>query len=142
MLLHWLSGRKFQPWYLVSPPVIWFFRYAEDIQIVWFADCIDDNIPVWTAKNGSCWMKYADFVWEWEDFGQRFFTAMEKQVRKAVDMDWGEVEIDKPGLWECHTKNREYFDRLIQRMKEPECDTDWDEVRDTIHRVFRGEYFN
>lgn len=140
-LHHWLSHRRWWQWYLTYSLQIWFCRYGDDIQIVWDSAREYEGVPVWMAQSGTYRMKYADFVREMEDFGNRFFTAMEEQVRKAVAMNWGDVEIDKPGLWAAQKKNQELYAGLINRLKNPECDTDWAEVRDTIREAFPGEYF-
>lgn len=34
-LIHWLSHRRWWQWYLTNSLQIWFFRYGDDIQIVW-----------------------------------------------------------------------------------------------------------
>jgi hypothetical protein len=135
-LIEWMYTRTSGAMHLNHGPDISFFRNRDNLSIVWDADHTEENIPVWTAQTGAIEMKYTDFIAELQDFGKRFFKAMEQQVALAVAKDWGAIELDKQRLVEEHKERQAAFEAsLLQLQKEPVKKTDWDLVRSLMREM-------
>ncbi|MCL2823441.1 MAG: DUF5984 family protein [Polyangiaceae bacterium] len=135
-----VSGRLFRPWYLAYKPSIYFFRVENKLNIFWdMSNVTDEGIAVWTAGVGMYSMQYADFVAGIEDFGRRFFGEMTERTRKAIQKDWGSVELDKTKLWNTQKLWEEDFIRYVRALKNPNTDTDWVRVRALIAELDKTE---
>jgi hypothetical protein len=136
-VIEWIYSRTLSAIHLTYGPSISFFRNKENLSIVWEASHrTEENIPVWTAQTGEVEMKYIDFVGEMEEFGSRFFSAMQRQVEIAVEKDWGAVQLDKPRLIEeQHERKNEYEDSVSLLKNKPSKSTNWDLVRSLIKEM-------
>lgn len=109
-LTSWLFKRTLFASHLVGGPAIAFVRYNHKIKIHFKANHILENgLKMWTATTGVYEMDYLDFVAAVKDFGDRFFTAMDKQVELAIAKDWKEIKLDKVRLVEEHAERKKGF---------------------------------
>jgi len=136
--IEWIYSRTLNAMHLTGGPSISFFRNGNNISIVWKGDHLtDNNIPVWTAQNGSVEMEYKTFVNEMEDFGNRFFDAMDNQVKIAIEKDWGAARFNKEQLVLEHQERRAEFQNSLDVLKgEPTKQTDWDLINSLITKMF------
>ncbi|SFO69616.1 hypothetical protein SAMN05428949_6220 [Chitinophaga sp. YR627] len=136
--IEWIYSRTLNAMHLTGGPSISFFRNANNISVVWKADHLtENNISVWTAQNGSVEMEYRTFVNEMEDFGNRFFEAMDNQVQIAIEKDWGTTRLNKEQLVQEHQERRSEFQRSLAVLKgEPAKHTDWDLINSLITKMF------
>lgn len=97
---------------------------------------MEDGTELWTAKSGQVEMSYNDFVGQVTDFGKRFFEKMSRQVELAVEIDWGDIQLDKEQLVAEHaTREQDFYFQLAALEKGPEAETDWGLVRELLHRM-------
>lgn len=136
--IEWIYNRTLTASHLTGEPGISFFRNGHKMAIVWKADYVtENNIPVWTAQNGEIEMVYGVFIKEVEDFGERFFSAMDRQVRIAVEKDWGSTNINKERLVQEQEERRVAFQRKVAVLKgEPGRGTDWELVNTLVTEMF------
>lgn len=136
--IEWIYSRTLTAMHLTFGPGISFFRNRDHISIVWKADHLTENdIPVWTAQNGEVEMEYEMFIHEMEDFGNRFFSAMDTQVRIAVEKDWGTTPLNKEQLIQEQQERRAEFQRKLSLLKgEPAKHTEWDVINSLITKMF------
>lgn len=136
--IEWIYSRTLTAMHLNYAPGVSFFRNKDKLAIVWKADyLVGNNVPVWTAQNGEIEMEYAVFVREIEDFGGRFFAAMDTQVELAVAKDWGETKINKEHLVKEQQERRVAFEKKLAVLKgEGVKRTDWDLVNVLITEMF------
>jgi hypothetical protein len=136
--VEWVYSRTLTAIHLTYGPSISFFRNGNNISIVWKADHLtEDNIPVWTAQNGEVEMEYETFINEVEDFGNRFFDAMDTQVQIAVEKDWGTTRLNKERLIQEQQERRVEFQKSLAVLKgEPTKHTDWDLINSLITKMF------
>jgi hypothetical protein len=136
--IEWIYSRTLTAMHLTSGPGISFFRNRNNISIVWKADHLtENNIPVWTAQNGEVEMEYAMFIHEIEDFGNRFFNAMDTQVQIAVEKNWGTTQLNKKQLIQEQQERRAEFQRKLSVLKgEPTKQTEWDLINSLITKMF------
>ncbi len=125
----WWWNRMFDSGHLVGGPVIGCFRCGEKIKILWESTFQTDNKKsIWTAPKGSFEMPYKEFVSSVTDFFHSFFEAMDRQVKNAVNRDWGNVELDKQRLLEENEERKSAFLKMIAQLESPNGDTDWDKI--------------
>lgn len=136
--IEWIYSRTLTAMHLTSGPGISFFRNRNNISIVWKADHqTENNIPVWTAQNGEIEMEYEVFISEIEDFGNRFFQAMNTQVQIAVEKDWGTTHINKERLIQEQQERKDEFQKKLAVLQsEPTKHTDWDLINSLITKMF------
>ena len=136
--IEWIYSRTLTAGHLTFGPGISFFRNGNNISIVWNADYLtENNIPVWTARDGEIEMDYKTFINEMEDFGSRFFDAMDTQVQIAVEKDWGTTRINKERLIQEQQERRAEFKKSLAVLKgEPVKHTDWDLINSLITKMF------
>lgn len=136
--IEWIYSRTLSSSHLNFEPGISFFRNRNNISIVWKADHVtENNIPVWTAQNGEIEMEYAMFVNEIEDFGNRFFTAMDTQVQIAVEKDWGATVLNKEQLIKEQRDRKAWFQQRLSALKDaPTKHTDWNVINSLITKMF------
>lgn len=136
-VIEWIYSRTLSAMHLTYGPNITFFRNQDNLSIVWKTSHVtEENIPVWTAQTGEFEMKYIDFVNEVEDFGKRFFSAMQDQVKIAVEKDWGAVDLNKPRLIEEQQERIiEFEDTTLLLKNKPNKSTNWDLVRSLIKEM-------
>ncbi len=136
--IEWIYSRTLTAGHLTFGPGISFFRNGNNISIVWKADyLIENNIPVWKAQNGQLEMDYKTFINEMEDFGSRFFDAMDTQIQIAVEKDWGTTRINKERLIQEQQERKAEFRKSLAVLKsEPTKQTDWDLINSLITKMF------
>lgn len=136
--IEWIYSRTLTAEHLTSGPGISFFRNRNKISIVWKADHLtENNIPVWTAQNGEVEMEYETFLHEIEDFGNRFFSAMDTQVQIAVEKNRGTTQLNKERLVQEQQERKAEFQRRLSVLKgEPTKHTDWDLINSLITKMF------
>lgn len=136
--IEWIYSRTLLASHLTAGPGISFFRNRNNMAIVWQADhTIENNTPVWTAQNGEVEIGYEAFIKEMEDFGNRFFAAMDTQVQIAVEKDWGTTQIDKERLVQEQQERRDAFQKNLAVLKgERNKQTDWDAINAIITEMF------
>jgi hypothetical protein len=136
-VIEWIYSRTLSAMHLTYGPNITFFRNKDNFSIVWDARHLtDENIPVWTSQTGVFEMKYVDFVSEVEDFGKRFFSAMQRQMEIAVEKDWGTVDLNKTRLIEEQQERKIEFQESVSLLKnKPSKRTNWDLVRSLIKEM-------
>ena len=134
-LISWTYNRSFGSNHLVGGPGFSFFRCDDKIRIIWETQ-MEDGTELWTAKSGQVEMSYNDFVGQVTDFGKRFFEKMSRQVELAVEIDWGDIQLDKEQLVAEHaTREQDFYFQLAALEKGPEAETDWGLVRELLHRM-------
>jgi hypothetical protein len=136
--IEWIYSRTLTASHLTNDPAISFFRNNNNISIVWKADHLtEQNIPVWTAQNGELKIAYSTFIHEIEDFGNRFFNAMDTQVQIAIAKDWGTTQINKDALMREQQQRKGGFQQSLSVLKgEPAKHTDWDLINALITKMF------
>jgi Family of unknown function (DUF5984) len=136
-LVSWTYQRTFDSAHLIGGPWLSFFRRDDKIRIVWDTEhTLENDICLWTAKDGSFEMNYSDFVDKIGVFGQSFFSAMDKQVELAVAKEWGNIKIDKKRLVEEHKERKdEFFSTLRLLDQEPTNKTNWTEAELLFNRM-------
>ncbi|MBS4012358.1 MAG: hypothetical protein KGZ97_01185 [Bacteroidetes bacterium] len=136
-LTSWIYQRTLYSEHLVGGPHLSFFRRNDKVRITWDTEHILENgLSLWTAKNGSYEMDYSDFIDKIKDFGQSFFTEMNKQIELAIAKDWGDVEIDKLRIVEEHKERKEEFlSKLLLPENELVDKTDWADIEQLYNRM-------
>jgi hypothetical protein len=136
-LISWTFQRTLNSGHLIGGPHLSFFRRNDKLRIVWDTEhFLENGISLWTAKNGSFEMNYADFVNEIKAFGLSFFAEMRKQVELTVAKDWGQVKVDKPSLIEEHEKREKDFHSSVALLEQkPFVETDWIEIDQLFKRM-------
>lgn len=136
--IEWIYSRTLIAEHLTSGPGISFFRNRNHISIVWKADHLaGTRTHVWTAQNGEIEMEYDTFIKEMEDFGNRFFAAMDTQVQIAVAKDWGATQINKERLVQEQQEKRAAFQEKLALLKsEPTKHTEWDMINGLVTKMF------
>jgi len=136
-IIEWIYSRTLTSMHLTFGPNITFFRNREMISIVWDASQMtEENIPVWTAQTGQQEMAFTDFINELKEFGERFFSSMQRQIEIAVEKDWGQVTIDKARLVEEHQERRKAFQGSMLTLENKSTKTtNWDLVRSLINEM-------
>jgi hypothetical protein len=137
LLIEWLYSRHLTSIHLIGGPSVGFYRYKDRIKIIWDAnDKTEEGFDIWTAKSGNMEISYSDFISEIKDFGNRFFTAMDKQVEVAINKDWGTVRIDKQRLVEENNERKIEFYNQVELLTEPkQKETDWILIRTLIDEM-------
>jgi hypothetical protein len=134
----WIYSRTLIAMHLTGGPGISFFRNGEKLAIVWKADYLTENDkPVWTAGNGEMEMPYESFVREVEDFGERFFKAMDTQVQLAIGKDWGTAYINKERLVQEQQERKVAWGQKVALLKGKSAkSTDWEQINSLITEMF------
>jgi hypothetical protein len=136
-LISWTYYRTFDSGHLIGGPKFSFFRNKDIIRISWVTEHkIDNGIELWTAKNGTIEIPYADFIQQVEDFGNRFFTSMKDQVELAIQKDWRDIQIDKTRLIEEH-KEREsdFWEHFAHLKSDSPNETNWEGIRELKYQM-------
>lgn len=136
--IEWIYSRTLTAGHLAYEPGISFFRNKDNISIVWNADHLTEhNIPVWTAQNGEVEMAYQTFIYEIEDFGNRFFHTMDAQVKLAIEKNRGATQLDKEQLIQEQQSRKEAFQQKLSLLKgAPTKHTDWNLINSLITKMF------
>lgn len=136
--IEWIYSRTLTAMHLTGGPGISFFRNRNHISIVWKADHLTEtHIPVWTAQNGEVEMDYEKFVHEIEDFGNRFFQAMDTQIQIVTEREQGAATLSKEHLIQEQQERRTGFQQKLSVLKStPARHTDWDVINSVITTMF------
>lgn len=125
----WRSDRSLDSSHLTDGPYIGCFRCGNVIKIVWQSDySFDNGQSMWTSPNGSFEMPYDEFVCSVKEFFNDFFAAMDKQVEKAVEKDWGTIFLNKTQLIKENTERKSKFLKQLAYLDNTDSQTDWDSV--------------
>jgi hypothetical protein len=136
-LISWTYNRTFDSGHLIGGPHLSFFRYQDKIRIIWDTEHqLENDIELWTAKNGSFEMNYMEFIEHVKDFQKRFFESMDNQVALALEKDWGKVQIDKVFLEKEHADRKEQFQTQINRLESVSGNSsDWKQITELYERM-------
>lgn len=136
-LVSWTYRRMFDSAHLIGGPHLSFFRCNNKLRVVWETEHILENgISLWTAKDGSFEMDYADFVDRVRGFGESFFREMDKQVQLSVEKEWGNITVDKQKLVEEHEERKQDFFAMLSLLEqEPENKSNWTEIEQLFNRM-------
>lgn len=136
--IEWIYSRTLVASHLNSGPGISFFRNKHNLSLVWKADYVtENNVPIWTAQNGELEMPYDTFVHEMEDFGHRFFQAMDNQLQLAIAKDWGTTKVNKDHLLQEQQQRKAQFQTQLASLKNtPTKLTDWEGINTLITKMF------
>lgn len=126
----WTYERKLTSGHLIGGPYLSFYRHKDKIRIIWETEyTLENGTELWTAKNGSHEMLFKDFVDKVEQFGQLFFSAMDKQIEEVIHYDWKDVTLDKLRLMEEHQERKLDFQQKFSYLKMPQHETNnWGEI--------------
>lgn len=126
----WINERTLDSGHLIGGPNLSFFRQNDKVRIIWETEYILDNeINLWTAKNGSCEMNYVDFVNQIKKFGEEFFAEMDKQIELTLAENFENIAIDKGRLIDEHQERKEDFWNAFKMLEHgPVVKTDWENI--------------
>lgn len=129
-LISWINSRTLDSGHLKGGPKLSFFRNENNIRVVWETDQeLENGIRVWTAKSGGIEMDYAEFLREIKRFGRSFFHEMDKQIKTALEREWGNISSDKERLVEEQENRKAAFFASFQRLEEGMSGkTNWMEI--------------
>lgn len=123
------GNRSFDSGHLTDGPQIGFFRCGNKIKIVWeSSECSDGDESIWTAPQGSFEMSYDDFIISVKQFYNEFFAEMDKQVKRAVEKDFKEIDLDKQQLIAEHAERKNEFLNKLLLLENARNTTDWDKI--------------
>ena len=133
----WYNDRIFDSGHLVGGPYIGFFRYADKIKILWDGrGKLENGANIWTSPYGCYEMNYSDFISEVRHFFDDFLMKMDIQVEEALNKEWGNVFLDKPGLKEEHIRRRKFFnDHVSLLLQEDKESTEWESVKQIYNEI-------
>lgn len=136
-ILKWLYERSFTSIELIGGPSLFFIRHKEKIRICWLSEeTLENDISIWTAKNGSFEMNYKDFTDEVFKFGQNFFKAMKNQINSLLSKDWTDVSVKKEKLYMEHEAYKKEFDESYNFLISNRSDvTDWNKIEQLYKRM-------
>jgi hypothetical protein len=121
----------------VGGPKLSFFKNKDKIRIVWDTeDVLDNGIYIWTAKNGNFEMNFADFIDAIDNFGLKFFKAMDRQIELTIEKNWDSIKVDKSRLIEEHKERKEDFYFKLSLLKQNSYQkTNWAEIQHLYDRM-------
>jgi len=99
-----------------------------------FIDKLKDGCPIWSACKGTYTLEYNEFICEIEDLLNRFFNAMDEQVKIAMQV-FNEKELEKSNLILEHSERKDYFYSILSSIKNNvfENRIDWKKVREDLN---------
>ncbi len=81
-------------------------------------------------------MDYTEFVKNVEEFGERFFENMMKQVQNGMGKDWEDVKFDKKNLLQEQQERLREFREELKLLKNPPVDeTNWKELENLFDQM-------
>lgn len=132
----WFSDRVFDSGHLIGGPLIGCFRCGERIKIWWLSDDVLENGEnIWTSTGGVYELAYADFTAEVYRFFGEFYKSMDEQVRRAIERNWREVEVDKTRLAEENEERKEGFNQKLTLLSEDCRKTDWEKIDELFEKM-------
>lgn len=137
LITSWVYERQMNSAHLIGGPHLSFFRHNDKIRIIWETEyTLENGQTLWTAKNGSHEMLFQDFVDKVEQFGQQFFSTMDKQIEGVLKNDWNNVSVDKIRLVEEHQERKLDFQQKLSYLKKPKVERDnWSEIEILYNRM-------
>lgn len=133
---NWFSNRIFDSWHLIGGPLIGCFRCGERIKIWWLSDDVLENGEnIWTSTGGVYELPYSDFTVEVNRFFGEFYKRMDEQVRRAIERNWREVEVDKTRLAEENEERKEGFNQKLALLSEDCRKTDWERIDELFEKM-------
>lgn len=113
----WFSNRTFDSGHLKGGPLIGCFRCEDKLKLYWNGDApLENGESIWTAPRGSFEMPYSGFVTEVKRFFAEFYEKMDKQVKRALKKDWGEIRVDKEYLVRENAERKIGFDQKLSLL--------------------------
>lgn len=136
-IISWTYNRSFDSGHLIGGPQFSFFRNKDKIRIVWETEFeLENGIELWTAKDGSIEIPYADFILSIKEFGNLFFESMKEKVDLAVQKDWKDIQIDKKRLIEEHSEREsEFWEQFKLLVINSQTGTNWEQIRELKSRM-------
>jgi len=136
-LISWTYDRTFDSGHLIGGPHLSFFRCNDKIRIVWDTEhTLENEINLWTAKDGSYEMNFSDFVNKIKMFGQKFFKEMNTQIELTLAKEWGNIKVDKTRLVEEHKERKLEFDKNLSFLEQSvNGETNWTEIEELYNRM-------
>lgn len=133
---NWFSNRIFDSWHLIGGPLIGCFRCGERVKIWWLSDDVLENGEnIWTSTGGVYELPYSDFTVEVNRFFGEFYKRMDEQVRRAIERNWREVEVDKTRLAEENEERKEGFNQKLALLSEDCRKTDWERIDELFEKM-------
>lgn len=137
-LITWYASRSFDSGHLVGGPCIGCFRCGENIKILWESTFEPENgSNIWTSPKGIFEMPYDEFILAVTEFFDSFFLAMDKQVEKAVAIDWEDISLDKERLVKENEERKAGFYDSLSCLKKSYENTDWNKVEEIYEKMER-----
>lgn len=141
-LSEWYGYRSFDSGHLVGGPYISFFRYEDNIKILWeSAGVLENGEYIWTAPKGMLEISYKEFVTETKRFFEAFFISMDKQVNNALLKDWGKIELDKESLVKENQERKQIFRHKLSFLDDTPQETDWQKIFE-LYRKMKNDLYN
>lgn len=113
----WFGDRVFDSGHLKGGPLIGCFRCEDKLKLYWNGDVpLESGESIWTAPRGSFEMPYEEFAAEVKRFFAEFYREMDKQVKRALERDWGEIAVDKEYLVRENAERKIGFDQKLSRL--------------------------
>lgn len=112
------------------------------IKIYWESDHkLENGSSIWTSPKGIYELPYIDFISEINAFFSSFFSAMDKQVKNAVEKNWEAVKLDKKQLLSENDDRKTGFRQKISLLTESCSITDWNRIM-TVYKNMNNEIKN
>lgn len=113
----WFGDRVFDSGHLKGGPIIGCFRCEDKLKLYWNGDVpLESGESIWTAPRGSFEMPYEEFAAEVKRFFAEFYKEMDKQVKRALERDWGEIAVDKEYLVQENAERKRGFDQKLSQL--------------------------
>lgn len=131
----WLRRkRRLDVFYLRHRPYIWMWAHTDTVTITWdTCDETEDDLPVWSAQNGSFSMPRSQFLDHVHRFNDELISQMEKRVA-GICREWNRPDI----FIDCPALQREQEDRAIwlqNALGKSPSQVDWTKVMDAVVRI-------
>lgn len=129
-LTEWFYRRVFDSGHLTGGPFIGCFRCGDNVKIYWESDYkLENGESIWKYPSGIYELPYAEFAESVRGFLEEFYKEMDAQTELALQMDWGEVELDKDYLARENVERKCCFDSRLGLLFQPPSDrtgaADW-----------------
>lgn len=114
-----------------AAPKLYFFRYKNEIKIIWNTDIKTENeISLWEAESNIHKMEYAIFVKEIKNFYYQFIEEMQVRIKEALSADWGNLTIDE----KLEKQFLEIKENTLNKLAS--LDNDIDENNEKIEKIY------
>lgn len=136
----WLHNRTLNTGYLRAEPDIKFFRHKNDLVIRWNFEYQEEETNMWTASKGEYTLCYKEFIKEIEDFYDRFWIEMKKQIDLVCQgLLRTDIMIDLDGLQKEHIERKKRLDEIMDLLKSDSFEPveEWNKVEMALHYIIK-----